>query len=225
MSGDRLRLDFDDASGILERAAPWLEDAATHAAAGDRPSPNLRGAAAQSGDHDRRIARRRAAVHSDWPASRLAAPGADRDARGVPTLRGGCRPRVLSARRRSARADGVHGQDGRAYRPDAPPADRRRRASEAADRSREILESTWRACTEKDPDHPDAEPFVADGIIANPPSYGHFHCAEALHIPLHIVFTMPWTSTSAFPHPLAHICRPGRIIRCGTGSPMASWTC
>jgi UDP:flavonoid glycosyltransferase YjiC (YdhE family) len=69
----------------------------------------------------------------------------------------------------------------------------------------DILESTWRACTEKDPEHPDAKPFVADGIIANPPSYGHFHCAEALRIPLHIVCSMPWTPTSAFPHPFAHL--------------------
>jgi len=69
----------------------------------------------------------------------------------------------------------------------------------------DILQSTWRACTEKDPDRADAAPFVADAIIANPPSYGHLHCAEALGIPLHIVFTMPWTATSAFPHPFAHV--------------------
>jgi len=69
----------------------------------------------------------------------------------------------------------------------------------------EILESTWRACTEADPDRPGARPFRADAIVANPPSYGHIHCAEALHIPLHMIFTMPWTATGAFPHPFAHI--------------------
>jgi hypothetical protein len=32
-------------------------------------------------------------------------------------------------------------------------------------------------------------PFVADAIIANPPSFAHIHCAEKLGIPVHIVFT------------------------------------
>jgi sterol 3beta-glucosyltransferase len=72
----------------------------------------------------------------------------------------------------------------------------------------EILESTWRACTEAAPDRPGARGFAADWIIANPPSLGHIHCAEALDIPLHMVFTMPWTSTSAFPHPLTRL-QPG----------------
>ncbi len=35
----------------------------------------------------------------------------------------------------------------------------------------------------------------ADALIANPISYGHIHVADALGIPLHILFTMPWTST------------------------------
>jgi UDP:flavonoid glycosyltransferase YjiC (YdhE family) len=69
----------------------------------------------------------------------------------------------------------------------------------------EILASTWRACTEPDPERADAKPFRADLIVANPPSYGHIHCAEALHIPLHMIFTMPWTATTAFPHPFARI--------------------
>lgn len=50
-----------------------------------------------------------------------------------------------------------------------------------------------------------ATPFVADAIIANPPSFGHIHCAERLGVPLHLMFTMPWSPTSAFPHPLANI--------------------
>ncbi len=49
------------------------------------------------------------------------------------------------------------------------------------------------------------DPFVADAIIANPPSFAHIHCAEALGIPLHLMFTFPYTPTQAFPHPLASI--------------------
>jgi sterol 3beta-glucosyltransferase len=69
----------------------------------------------------------------------------------------------------------------------------------------EILASTWGACTEADPEQPGARPFRADLIVANPPSYGHIHCAEALHIPLHMIFTMPWNATRDFPHPFAQI--------------------
>lgn len=50
-----------------------------------------------------------------------------------------------------------------------------------------------------------ARPFVADVIIANPPSFAHVHIAEKLGIPLHIMFTMPYSPTQAFPHPLANI--------------------
>jgi Glycosyltransferase family 28 N-terminal domain len=32
-------------------------------------------------------------------------------------------------------------------------------------------------------------PFVADVIIANPPSFAHIYCAEKLGIPLHLMFT------------------------------------
>jgi UDP:flavonoid glycosyltransferase YjiC (YdhE family) len=52
---------------------------------------------------------------------------------------------------------------------------------------------------------PAARPFVADCIIANPPSFAHIHCAEKLGIPLHIMFTMPYSPTQSFPHPLANI--------------------
>ncbi|KAK2868062.1 hypothetical protein FQN49_003197 [Arthroderma sp. PD_2] len=48
-------------------------------------------------------------------------------------------------------------------------------------------------------------PFVADVIIANPPSFAHVHCAEKLGIPLHLMFTMPWSTTQSFPHPLVNI--------------------
>ncbi|KAK5231431.1 hypothetical protein LTR72_000612 [Exophiala xenobiotica] len=52
---------------------------------------------------------------------------------------------------------------------------------------------------------PTLSPFVADAIIANPPSFAHVHIAEKLGIPLHLMFTMPWSPTQAFPHPLANI--------------------
>jgi UDP:flavonoid glycosyltransferase YjiC (YdhE family) len=52
---------------------------------------------------------------------------------------------------------------------------------------------------------PMSKPFVADAIIANPPSFAHMHIAEKLGIPLHIMFTMPWSPTQAFPHPLANV--------------------
>ncbi|KAF6822330.1 sterol glucosyltransferase [Colletotrichum plurivorum] len=70
---------------------------------------------------------------------------------------------------------------------------------------REMLRGCWRSCI--DPDPVSNQPFVADAIIANPPSFAHVHCAQALGIPVHIMFTMPWTATRAFPHPLANIQR------------------
>lgn len=67
----------------------------------------------------------------------------------------------------------------------------------------EMLEGCWKSCISKD--EKTDEPFVADAIIANPPSMGHIHCAQALSIPLHIMFTMPWSTTRAFAHPLANL--------------------
>ncbi|TDZ39681.1 Sterol 3-beta-glucosyltransferase UGT80B1 [Colletotrichum spinosum] len=67
----------------------------------------------------------------------------------------------------------------------------------------EMLDGFWRSCI-----HPDPltnVPFVADAIIANPPSFAHVHCAQALGVPVHLMFTMPWSSTKAFPHPLANV--------------------
>jgi UDP:flavonoid glycosyltransferase YjiC (YdhE family) len=87
----------------------------------------------------------------------------------------------------------------------------------------EYIQGCWRSCYETGDgitndnasdqsvnDHgPEATarsfPFVADCIIANPPSFAHVHCAEKLGIPLHIMFTMPYSPTQAFPHPLANI--------------------
>ncbi|KAJ5752138.1 hypothetical protein N7520_009055 [Penicillium odoratum] len=67
----------------------------------------------------------------------------------------------------------------------------------------EILHGCWSACLMPDP--VTNAPFVANAIIANPPSFAHVHCAQALGIPLHLMFTMPWTATRAFPHPLANL--------------------
>jgi UDP:flavonoid glycosyltransferase YjiC (YdhE family) len=67
----------------------------------------------------------------------------------------------------------------------------------------EILDGCWQSCLQPDPET--QKPFVADAIIANPPSFAHVHCAEALGIPLHLMFTMPWSPTRAFPHPLCNI--------------------
>lgn len=75
----------------------------------------------------------------------------------------------------------------------------------------EILLGCWRSCIEagnglgpppkfqsKDeplnveagmPGDTTQEPFVADAIIANPPSFAHIHVAEKLGIPLHMMFT------------------------------------
>ncbi|KAJ7006415.1 Sterol 3-beta-glucosyltransferase UGT80B1 [Populus alba x Populus x berolinensis] len=66
-----------------------------------------------------------------------------------------------------------------------------------------IIESLLAACTE--PDMETGVPFKAQAIIANPPAYGHAHVAEALGVPIHIFFTMPWTPTYEFPHPLARV--------------------
>ncbi|CAL5342965.1 unnamed protein product [Camellia sinensis] len=68
---------------------------------------------------------------------------------------------------------------------------------------KEIIFSLLPACTYPDPDT--RVPFKVDAIIANPPAYGHTHVAEALKVPLHIFFTMPWTPTSEFPHPFSRV--------------------
>ncbi|KAI9155563.1 glycosyltransferase family 1 protein [Paramyrothecium foliicola] len=67
----------------------------------------------------------------------------------------------------------------------------------------DILVGCWKSCIERDLQT--GRPFVANAIIANPPSFAHIHCAQALNIPVHLVFTMPWSSTRSFSHPLANI--------------------
>lgn len=82
------------------------------------------------------------------------------------------------------------------------------------DQMAEMFEGFWRACINATDDEKDVSnlkmmgdksPFIADAIIANPPSFAHIHCAERLGIPLHLMFTFPYTPTQAFPHPLANI--------------------
>jgi len=58
----------------------------------------------------------------------------------------------------------------------------------------EILQGCWRSCADIDEakdgeDAPKVKPFIANAIIANPPSFAHIHCAEKLGIPLHLMFT------------------------------------
>ncbi|TKA30666.1 hypothetical protein B0A50_02386 [Salinomyces thailandicus] len=85
----------------------------------------------------------------------------------------------------------------------------RRRAAMAV-----MFEGFWRACVNTTDDEHDSEnlkmmgdksPFIADAIIANPPSMAHVHIAEKLGIPLHMMFTFPYSPTQMFPHPLANI--------------------
>ncbi|KAL9998548.1 putative sterol 3-beta-glucosyltransferase [Helianthus debilis subsp. tardiflorus] len=71
---------------------------------------------------------------------------------------------------------------------------------------KDIINSLLPAC--KEPDLDTGIPFRAQAIIANPPAYGHTHVAEALKVPIHIFFTMPWTPTSEFPHPLSRVKQP-----------------
>lgn len=95
----------------------------------------------------------------------------------------------------------------------------------------EMFQGMWRACINATDDEDDKDnqkmsewcaplvrssrlivravgkrhPFVADAIIANPVSFAHIHIAERLGIPLHMMFTFPYTPTTHFPHPLANI--------------------
>ncbi|KAI4374038.1 hypothetical protein MLD38_012084 [Melastoma candidum] len=68
---------------------------------------------------------------------------------------------------------------------------------------KDVIFSLLSACTEPDPDT--GIPFKVDAIIANPPACGHMHVAEALKVPIHVFFTMPWTPTNEYPHPLSRV--------------------
>jgi hypothetical protein len=78
----------------------------------------------------------------------------------------------------------------------------------------EMFQEFWRACIKATDDEKDVAnlkmmgakyPFVADAIIANPPSFAHFQLRCKLGVPLHLVFTLPYTPTQSFLHPLANI--------------------
>ncbi|KAL0578624.1 hypothetical protein V5O48_003367 [Marasmius crinis-equi] len=53
----------------------------------------------------------------------------------------------------------------------------------------ELLLEAWEACQ------------GADVLLESPSAMAGVHIAEALHIPYFRTFTMPWSKTSAFPHP------------------------
>lgn len=64
----------------------------------------------------------------------------------------------------------------------------------------EILQGCWRSCADASEVKQDdgetqnssamkVRPFIANAIIANPPSFAHIHCAQKLGIPLHLMFT------------------------------------
>ena len=59
----------------------------------------------------------------------------------------------------------------------------------------EILQGCWRSCAdaneveEEEGTSTKLKPFIANAIIANPPSFAHIHCAEKMGIPLHLMFT------------------------------------
>ncbi|CAE6526293.1 unnamed protein product [Rhizoctonia solani] len=70
---------------------------------------------------------------------------------------------------------------------------------------KKILDRCLLSCYAEDDESEGESGFAADLIISNPPTFAHIHCAEALGIPLHLTFTMPWSPTAAFPHPLVNI--------------------
>ncbi|KAL7411250.1 hypothetical protein BDY24DRAFT_397194 [Mrakia frigida] len=68
---------------------------------------------------------------------------------------------------------------------------------------KEIMKGCWQASFY--PDVTSGRGFAADAIISNPPAFAHVHLAEALGLPLQMTFTMPWSATTEFHHPLVQI--------------------
>jgi hypothetical protein len=62
-----------------------------------------------------------------------------------------------------------------------------------------MMEGCWRACIEEGDGMWGLEeggrgermttPFVADMIVANPPSFAYVHCGQKLGVPVHLIFT------------------------------------
>jgi UDP:flavonoid glycosyltransferase YjiC (YdhE family) len=64
---------------------------------------------------------------------------------------------------------------------------------------KEIVFSCWDACTKNEGSD---VPYLPDVLISNPPATAHVHIAEKLQIPVQIHFTMPWSPTKHFAHPM-----------------------
>ena len=60
-----------------------------------------------------------------------------------------------------------------------------------------FISSSWGAVT--DPTGGWTKPHI---LISNPPAFSHYHIAQRLGIPFLVMFTMPWSTSSSFPHPL-----------------------
>lgn len=88
---------------------------------------------------------------------------------------------------------------------DGAPRQKQRNSSPPGDSS-SASTSGWESYTgdEGEVEEP-TRPFIADAIIANPPCFAHVHCAEKLGVPLHLMFTFPYSPTATMPHPLANI--------------------
>lgn len=71
-----------------------------------------------------------------------------------------------------------------------------------------ILDGCWRSCFQNSNQFIDVDDgsastfFLANAIIANPPSLGHVHCAEKLGIPLHLMSTYVYTTWYEYPRVL-----------------------
>ena len=54
----------------------------------------------------------------------------------------------------------------------------------------DIIQNCWKACSmdKSGFNECDERVFHPHAIISNPVTYGHFHCAEKLGIPLHLMF-------------------------------------
>jgi len=59
-----------------------------------------------------------------------------------------------------------------------------------------IYDSTWAAVTSP-------QGYKPDVLISNPPVNVHVHLMQKLQVPLYIMFTMPWSPTNDYMHPLA----------------------